>query len=189
MLETTCINVQVRCASARRTLHFRKGALGIGTCEKSLSLRLFLPLTCPSVNWTTLVSHIGHSLESVIAVACNFSPCEPHQNKLCTSSATPAPCDSKKNSVHLFSSFRPTSVLLRFVCFLLSHSSAPVSCTDHIEIKGAKKGRNAKRNLPQVFLEFTSSSPSSDFLQALMSSSVARHSRALVHTCLLQNRR
>ena len=28
-----------------------------------------------------------------------------------------------KNSVHLFSSFRPTSVLVRFVCFLLSHSA------------------------------------------------------------------
>ena len=111
----------------------------------------FPPSHMPSVNGRTLASHIGHSLEGVIAVACNFSSCEPHQNKLCTSSATPAPCDSKKNSVHLFSSFRPTSVLLRFVCFLLSHSalvtarlwrwdhSAPVSCTDHIGIKGAKK--------------------------------------------------
>ena len=57
-----------------------------------------------SQSWRTLVSHIGHSLESVIAVACNFSPCEPHQNKECTTSATPALCDSKQ-SVHLFSSF------------------------------------------------------------------------------------
>ena len=61
--------------------------------------------------------------------------------------------------------FRPTSVLVRFVCFLLSHSAAftarswwwnsssPVSCTDHIQIKRAKKkGRNAKKNLSQVFL-------------------------------------
>ena len=124
----------------------------------------FSPSRMPSLNWRTLVSHVGHSLESVIAVACNFSPCEPPQNKVCTSSATPAPRDPKKNSVHLL--FRPTSVLVRFVCFLLSHSavftarswrwdsSAPASCTDHIEIKRAKKGRNAKRNLPHIFLEF-----------------------------------
>ena len=150
----------------------------------------------PSLNWRTLASHIGPSLESVIAAACNFSPCEPHQNKGCTSSATQAPCDSQKLRAPFFL-FRPTSVLVRFVCFLLSHSavftarswrwdsSAPVSCADHIEIMRAKKkGRNAKKNLSQVFLglvhEFVSII---NFLQASVSSSVARHSRALVHTC------
>ena len=65
-----------------------------------------------------------------------------------------------KNSVHLFSSFRPTSVLVRFVCFLLSHSavftarswrwdsSAPVSCADHIEIMRAKKKRTECEEKP-----------------------------------------
>ena len=130
---------------------FKKGSTRHRDTRKEPQSLSFPPSHMPSVNGRTLVSHIGHSLESVIAVACNFSPCEPPQNKLCTSSATPAPCDSKKNSVHLFSSFRPTSVLLRFVCFLLSHSamftarlwrwdsSAPGSCTDHIEIKDATK--------------------------------------------------
>ena len=130
----------------------------------------------PSLNWRTLASHIGPSLESVIAVACNFSPCEPPQNKGCASSATQAPCDSEKLRPPLFL-FRPTSVLVRFVCFLLSHSavftarswrwdsSAPVSCADHIEIMRANKkdGMRRKTFLKSSWGSFTSSSPSSIF--------------------------
>ena len=151
MLETTCFDVQVTCASARRTLHFRKGALGTGTCQKSLSLCLFLPLTCPQL----MVEHWFHTSDTRWKASLPWHATSVRASHSKTrgvpQAQTPAPCDSKKNSVHHFSSFRPTSVLLRFVCFLLSHSalftarlwrwdsSAPVSCTDHIEIKGAKK--------------------------------------------------
>ena len=161
----------------------------------------FPPSHMPSVNCRTLVSHIGHSLESVIAVACNFSPCEPPKTRGVPQAQLQPYVIQKKNPCTSVL-FRPTSVMVRFVCFLLSHSvvftarswrwdsSAPVSCTDHIEIKRAEKGRNAMRNLPQVFLEFVHEFVSIiNFLQALMSSSVARHSRALVHTCLPKNRR
>ena len=129
----------------------------------------------PPLNWRTLASHIGHSLESVIAAACNFSPCEPPQNKGCTSSATQAPCDPKKKLCAPLLLFRPTSVLVRFVCFLHSavftarscrwDSTAPVSCADHIEIMRAKKkdGMRRKTFLKSSWSSFTSSSPSSIF--------------------------
>ena len=132
MLETTCFNVQVRCASARRTLHFRKGALGIVTCEKSLSLCLFLPLTCPQL----MVEHWFHTS------ATRWKASLPWH-------ATSVRAGRPETSCVPQAQLQP--VLLRFVCFLLSHpalftarlwrwdSSAPVSCTDHIEIKGAKK--------------------------------------------------
>ena len=102
MLETTCFNVQVRCASARRTLHLRKGALGIVTCEKSLSLCHFLPLTCPQL----MVEHWLHTSATRWKASLPWhatSVRASHPKTSCvTSSATPAPCDSKKNSVHLF---------------------------------------------------------------------------------------
>ena len=88
----------------------------------------FPPSHMPSVIWTTLVSHIGHSLESVIAVACNFSPCEPPQNKLCTSSATPAPCDSKKTPCTSFPLF-----VRHLYCYVLCASfSVTPPCSQRV---------------------------------------------------------
>ena len=82
----------------------------------------------------------------------------------------------QKTSVHLFSCFRPTSVLVRFVCLLLTHSavftarswrwdsSAPASCTDHIEIKRAKKdGMQSETFHKSSWSSFSSSSPPSFF--------------------------
>ena len=129
----------------------------------------------PSLNWRTLASHIGHSLESVIAAASNFSPCEPPQNKGCTSSATQAPCDSE-NSVHLFSSF----VQHLYWYVLCASSSVTPPCSQRVRggeiallrylaritlktCAQKKDGMRRKTFLKSSWGSFTSSSPSSTF--------------------------
>ena len=106
----------------------------------------------------------------------------------------------KKNSVHLFCSF-----VQHLYWYVLCASFTP-PCSQRVRGGGIallrylaritlkscaqKKGRNAKKNLSQVFLEFVHEFVSIiNFLQSSVSTSVARHSRALVHTCLPQNRR
>ena len=107
-----------------------------------------------------------------------------------------------KNSVHLFSSF----VQHLYWYVLCASSSVTPPCSQRVRGGGIallrylarillkscaqkKDGMRRKTFLKSSWCSFTSRSPSSKFLQASMSSSVARYFGALVHTCLPQNRR